>query len=90
MQDQKKSLMSAERAIKRLAKLARRVSDKNMANWMIEGDKLGECRAADIGYVAGWLTDVAHFGKIDEYNSAKAPKCIVCGEFARGRVPFLG
>jgi hypothetical protein len=40
MQDQKKSLMSAERAIKRLAKLARRVSDENMANWMIEGDSL--------------------------------------------------
>ena len=85
MQDQKKLLMSAERAIKRLAKLAFRISDKNLANWMIEGDKLGECRAADITCVAEWLTDVAHVGKVKEYDAAKAPKCVVCGEFARDR-----
>jgi hypothetical protein len=85
MKDQKESLMSAERAIKRLAKLARRVSDENMANWMIEGDKLGECRAADIGYVAEWLTGVSHVGKINQFDAAKAPKCIVCGDFARDR-----
>ena len=57
MQDQKKLLMSAERAIKRLAKLAFRISEEKLANWMIEGDKLGECRAADITCVAGWLTE---------------------------------
>ena len=85
MKDQKKLLMSAERAIKRLAKLAFHISDEKLANWMIDGDKLGECRAGDITCVAGWLTDVAHVGKVKEYNFAKAPKCIVCGEFARDR-----
>jgi len=85
MQDQKKLLMSAERAIKRLAKLAFRISNKNMANWMLEGDQLGECRAADITCVAEWLTNVAHVGKVKEYDFAKAPKCVVCGGLARGR-----
>jgi hypothetical protein len=85
MQDQKKLLMSAERAIKRLAKLAFHISEENLANWMIEGDKLAECSAADIACVAKWLTDVAHVGKVKEYDFAKAPKCIVCGELARNR-----
>jgi hypothetical protein len=85
MQDQKKLLMSAERAIKRLAKLAFHISDEKLANWMIEGDKLGECRAADITCVAGWLADVAQVGKVKEYDAAKAPKCVVCGGLARDR-----
>ena len=85
MKDQKKLLMSAERAIKRLAKLAFHISDEKLANWMIDGDKLGECRAGDITCVAGWLTDVAHVGKVKEYDAAKTPKCVVCGSFARGR-----
>jgi hypothetical protein len=38
-------LMSAERAIKRLAKLAWHISDENLAEWIIQGDKLGECKA---------------------------------------------
>ena len=84
MQDQKKLFMSAERAIKRLATLVFQISDENMANWMIEGDKLGECCAADLAFVAKWLTDVAHVGKVKEYDFA-ARKCIVCGEFARDR-----
>jgi hypothetical protein len=85
MQDQKKLLMGAERAIKRLAKLAFHISEEKLANWMIEGDKLGECHAADITCVAEWLTDVAHVGKVKEYDAAKTPKCVVCGSFARGR-----
>ena len=85
MHDQNKLFMSAERAIKRLAKLVFEISNENMANWMIEGDKLGECRAADITCVAGWLTDVAHVGKVKEYDAAKAPRCVICGEFARDR-----
>src|SRR3974390_922425 len=84
MQDQKKLFMSAERAIKRLATLVFQISDENMANWMIEGDKLGECFAAYLAFVAKWLTDVAHVGKVKEYDFA-ARKCIVCGEFARDR-----
>jgi hypothetical protein len=85
MQDQIKLLLTAERAIRRLAKLAFHISDKKLASWMLEGDKLGECRAADIICVAEWLTVVAHVGKVKEYDFAKAPKCVVCGELARDR-----
>ena len=35
-----KLLMSAERAIKRLAKLSKQISNAALADWMIQGDKL--------------------------------------------------
>jgi predicted nucleic acid-binding Zn ribbon protein len=80
MDKQQKVLMSAERAIKRLAKLARHISDENLAEWMIQGDKLGDCEAGDLWFVATWLSDCVECG-IREFQQAKpGPRCVVCGK----------
>ena len=55
MSKRQKLLMSAERAMKRLAKLSKQISNAALADWMIQGDKLGNCdarRSLIRGYVA--------------------------------------
>jgi hypothetical protein len=72
-------LMSAERAIKRLAKLAGHIDEKDLAEWMIQGDKVGACHAGDLWFVATWLDDIAQSG-VREYEESKpCLKCVVCG-----------
>jgi hypothetical protein len=82
MDKQQKMLMSAERAIKRLVKLSKRISTVALADWMIQGDKLGNCDAGDLWFVATWLSDVCEpGGVIPEYEHSKPHlACVVCGE----------
>jgi hypothetical protein len=82
MDKQQKMLMSAERAIKRLVKLSKRISTVALADWMIQGDKLGQCRAGDLWFVATWLGDVCEPGRvIQEYEYSKPSlACVVCGK----------
>jgi predicted nucleic acid-binding Zn ribbon protein len=80
MNKQQKMLMSAERAIKRLAKLAWHISHENLVEWIIHGDKLGECKADDLFFVATWLSDCVE-GGIRKYEYSKPHlACIVCGK----------
>jgi hypothetical protein len=81
MRNQKKALMSAEGAIKRLAKLMMWIDDKVLAEWIIEGDKLGECDADDLHGVVDFLMDTLHSGVL-EFKRAKPHQvsvCTVCG-----------
>jgi predicted nucleic acid-binding Zn ribbon protein len=81
MNKQQKMLMSAERAIKRLAKLAFHISNENLADWMIQGDKLGDCKAGDLWFVATFLSDCVECGSIREFEQAKPHlACVVCGK----------
>jgi hypothetical protein len=57
MNKQQKMLMSAERAINRLVKLSKQISNDVLADWMIQGDKLGNCDAGNLWFVATWLSD---------------------------------
>jgi predicted nucleic acid-binding Zn ribbon protein len=84
MDKRQKLFMSAERAIMRLAKLAHQIRNKDLADWMIEGDKLGQCRAGDLQFVAEWLDDAVQLGKIHEFEQSKPhPACAVCGKDGR-------
>jgi predicted nucleic acid-binding Zn ribbon protein len=82
MDKQKKMLMSAERAIKRLVKLSKQISNGALADWMIQGDKLGNCDTDDLWFVATWLGDVCEpGGVIREYEYSKPHlACVVCGK----------
>src|ERR1700738_1010128 len=79
---QQKMLMSAERAIKRLVKLSKQISNDALADWMIQGDKLGQCKAGELWFVATWLDDVCRpGGVIPEYQHSKPYlACVVCGK----------
>jgi predicted nucleic acid-binding Zn ribbon protein len=82
MNKQQKMLMSAERAIKRLVKLSKQISNDALADWMIQGDKLDNCDAGDLWFVATWLGDMCEQGgAIPEYERSKPHlACVVCGE----------
>jgi hypothetical protein len=79
-----RKLQSAQRAIERLAKLAFQIRDRDLAAWLIEGDKLGECDARNARFISEWLECVCHDG-IYDFEAAKPPRpgCIVCGKDSR-------
>jgi hypothetical protein len=81
MDKQQKLFMSAERAIKRLAKLAWRIRPEHLAEWMIEGEERGECKAGDIWSVSDWLSDTVESG-IRKFEGAKPDRagCVICGK----------
>jgi predicted nucleic acid-binding Zn ribbon protein len=81
--DYERKLRSVERAIKRLANLLMQVDHKDLASWLIGGDKLGEGRAGDAWFVSEHLDWVCDQG-IKEFELGKpVPKCLVCGESTR-------
>jgi hypothetical protein len=85
MSTREQKLMRAERAIKRLAKLAMDIdiNPEDLAEWMKQGDKLGECNAVDIAFLAEWLGLVEEEGDIRAFEHAKPrPACAVCGKDA--------